>query len=789
MKRLIAIVCLLAGLSQAATSYTLTNGGATAWENVLNWTPNGNPGAASGDSAIMTNAAMIGTNTISVTPANVLSAVSLSNSTGFLVLDITNCLLMTSTLNLYNNSHIQIDNGGVLSNAAPGILGSNVTVTINSGGFWGVPTTGPTLATPNSSLTVLGSGVWSNPANFFVGSANGNTNITVNLSGVVITNAGGCFIGGTVTGTKNLSCTASNGLTWFGGGGGHTKVGYGSNNVLNIGGLGSAVKWITANLVAGSLSGDCGNTINITNATVLINTLSVGFTTYDTNNTINIYSGSMVSNVTGSFYVGNGAGANYNTLNVFAGATVNVGGQGLSVGSASGATGNVLNINGGVVTNVTTLLVGHSGSGPNTVVVNNGTLGFTSLSAIGQTIDNQSFYATNSSLFGGITVGNNATATNNVMQLVGCNWNMGGSLYVGQGNSPGCDYNRFNASASIITSFTRIWVGASSANNYNSAIFSNGCYLQGLAGSQLQSGYGGTCTGNVLQLGGYGAMSVVSNASTLISGNYAGCYSNSITITNCAVYNAGLVTVGITTGTNNIIAVQSGGLLEAQAGLTANANGNIITNNGGTYQFTSATPTITPNGFGNIAINNGTIAFHNCGSVDVGCTKAAGNLSGTTKISYTGTNGFYLNAATNLATGQTYTFSPAYGATNWASLTLANGAVWRGGDVTIGSGGALSGGGTIQNNLTLQSGATLYATTNGTYITVASNLTLSGTLSLPSGYAIPAQGMIIFSNQIGSISGNFSSVPIGSSITKTSNTVILKPSSGLSAAQIMLLGL
>ena len=159
-KALSILACVLLAGAACATTYTLTTPGNTAWSTTANWTPNGNPGAASGDSAYLTNSTLVGTNILSITPVNALTAVALSNSTGHLVLDVTNCTLNTTALNLYNNGIIEIDNGGVLTNTTPTIYGANNIIYLNTGGQWNGSATLPVSTT--STNDVLCRGTWGN---------------------------------------------------------------------------------------------------------------------------------------------------------------------------------------------------------------------------------------------------------------------------------------------------------------------------------------------------------------------------------------------------------------------------------------------------------------------------------------------------------------------------------------------------------------------------------------------------------------------------------------------------
>ena len=164
---------------------------------------------------------------------------------------------------------------------------------------------------------------------------------------------------------------------------------------------------------------------------------------------------------------------------------------------------------------------------------------------------------------------------------------------------------------------------------------------------------------------------------------------------NGSLFNSGIITVntgglvvsGIITNLGTTIVIN--GLLGA--GGLFNGAGNTISNVGGIYQFTTTTPTITPNGFGNIALANGTISFQAVTNADV--TSSTAGSSALANLSFAGTTTFMLNAASNTAaaTSQNYTFGVVAGnPSNYVNLTLVNGQTAYGnGSVTISNSGAL----------------------------------------------------------------------------------------------------
>jgi hypothetical protein len=106
-------------------------------------------------------------------------------------------------------------------------------------------------------------------------------------------------------------------------------------------------------------------------------------------------------------------------------------------------------------------------------------------------------------------------------------------------------------------------------------------------------------------------------------------------------------------------------------------------------------------------LSSGTIAFRDISNADVNSSKT-GTLA---DMAYSGNNTFRLNSASNtLTSDQAYTFATGLGAANYTRLELMNGATYRGGTVTVDSGGSLvttNGANTIGGDLVMQAGATL----------------------------------------------------------------------------------
>lgn len=163
---------------------------------------------------------------------------------------------------------------------------------------------------------------------------------------------------------------------------------------------------------------------------------------------------------------------------------------------------------------------------------------------------------------------------------------------------------------------------------------------------------------------------------------------------------AGTIMAGLSVSSGHRVLVTSNGLIEANS--LRVGSGNVITNVGGIFQFTIASPTVTA---ARVGIADGTIAFR--GITDANIRE---NWSGAlTNMAFRGANTFRLDAASTTTSGQDYTFANGLGATNYARLELLNGSTYRGGDVTIGSGGTLTATGAVSaipGNLTFQTGST-----------------------------------------------------------------------------------
>jgi hypothetical protein len=204
------------------------------------------------------------------------------------------------------------------------------------------------------------------------------------------------------------------------------------------------------------------------------------------------------------------------------------------------------------------------------------------------------------------------------------------------------------------------------------------------------------------------------------------------------------------------VVITSGGVLDlpgSSLNLTVgSAVGNMVSNDGGVFQFNNTAPAIAPNGFGRITLNNGTISFRGINTANV-----KGSLGGSTltNILFSGANTFRLNNASNTsATAQEYTFGyTAANPSNYAGLEMINGGTaWRSAWLNISSNsgslrisntsasvqGVLTNSGTIRvvnssatfaSNVVLNAGSYTFAGATNTFasgLTIGSNALLGG---------------------------------------------------------------
>ena len=288
---------------------------------------------------------------------------------------------------------------------------------------------------------------------------------------------------------------------------------------------------------------------------------------------------------------------------------------------------------------------------------------------------------------------------------------------------------RFNANTfGVAYGFGGAHAGAATWNMYDSTVTLGTLKIAGT------EGYDGViCSGNILVGGG----STLTVTNEVIVGNY-GIPTGNITVSNGTFNALGGILLGDNgapaIGNLNIVGngqVYAGGvgvqlaygtygnvslngpnaLLEANTIAYSLYTGHVsLTNNGGVLQFTSALPVITPINFGDFIITNGTVSFRAITNADVKCNQSGKPLSYLTKFKWTGTNAFRLNNATNLNSGQGYSFYDSGTPRNFVRLELLNGSMYRGGTVYFTDGGSLylsGGASTISQDLSVDVNATV----------------------------------------------------------------------------------
>lgn len=282
-----------------------------------------------------------------------------------------------------------------------------------------------------------------------------------------------------------------------------------------------------------------------------------------------------------------------------------------------------------------------------------------------------------------------------------------------------------------------------------------------------------------------GTGSLLDNGGTMAVGlndSGAGAGFNSLSVLSGGlVANITTLNVGNTGGTTgNTARVTAGGVLELNTGITVGKNAdatsmsNSVTVSGGGLQFMNAAPTINiynTGGTGNaMTLTNAVVSFRAITNATVLCSRTGTLVS--PKVTWLGGNTFRLNAATNAASNQAYTFANTLGATNFVALSLLNGACWRGGTATIGSGGALEvgpGANVLATNMTFESGSELRVSLDGTaassLLLTSGALTLEGSLKVTLGFAPikDTEYPVIQTTGAGAISGVFASPKVTAS--------------------------
>ncbi len=488
--------------------------------------------------------------------------------------------------------------------------------------------------------------------------------------------------------------TISNGARFFAGATAIGNSGGASNNVYNVGGLGASSIVSNGTLSIGNGAGLQGNSMVVTNATLLSNTGTVG------------------------------NGASLNSATILADATWNMGNFGFSVGAGTAGSNNSVVIDGGVVTNVSTLRIGISRAFGNSVTVSNGAKLFTVRVIIADgnntLTTSNCFYAGGLGLpstlslgANGLLIGNsggssnlmvitNATvlapsnptvgfagSNNTCTVLAGGTLDFGPSaLIVGQNTAAGNVFNLDQGAVARLTSVT-IGRGAVNSNAVNNTVnISNGAVFNSSGAVTLGAVAGDN--GNAYNVGGNGASCLVSNAAITVG--VAGTQLNTMTVTNAAlVSNAGTIGSG---GSNNTASILAGGSWNLQAnGLVVGSAGagNALIINGGVVTNTGVIRIGFQNGgSGNsLTLQNGAQLLGGASTVHVGDgSGSAGASNNAYNVGGFGLPSFASNLTVNVGRG----------GSGSCRLTITNATLVCNGGPVVGGDGAFGAGSGTSNN-------------------------------------------------------------------------------------------
>jgi len=682
-------------------------------------------------------------------------------------------------------------------NTGTWILTNNSAFNYNSAFGWGTPANSGTLIIRDSST--LNVGTMNNTGYLELGGTNAiiGSNPTLNNSG-----------------TFNVICPNA---TVGNGNGIPTLLNSGTMN-LGSNGIPCAVLFdgqsavfsnaATMNIVTGSTitlqfrpgNGTVCQFYNTATAAMDNVTLDYNLVTGNLNNNYNSFNNSGLWTLTnGSRVIGTGWNMNSSGIHGFNSGTVRVR-SGSTLGFLDLAQTGTLELG----TNVTVggrgnLILNNTGSGTVTVTGANALFGDT-----GENSDsdgNPTFNNGSASSQGArLTVGDGVISSGFVIQGVNSYLNnyFGNTVTVSQASTlrltanvyPGIGRNR---AASIYNTGTVFHVGTvqlqpegsgtTGINNYGTYMVGQGnvatATIQRLA--QSQSAFPATPFYNNVgaTLAGAGVLIHVNSTGNSTAdflglanvGTIAPTTGGALTIQNVIIQNTGtinpnnssLILANASLTNSAIVSIQNGGLLEANT--FVQLAGGTMTNWGGANQFSVANPTVSRTTADTIVLTNGTISFRAITNADVYANGNGTVGNQLTNILYQGTNAFRLDAASNtLAKTQTYTFASNLGPTNYARLELLNGAMYRNGNVTIGTNGTLlvsNGVSTVSGTLTFDPTATLsvdLSKTSGYGALIAqSNVDLGGcALNINLGSApVVGSSFMIISNSAGYTTNSF----------------------------------
>lgn len=265
--------------------------------------------------------------------------------------------------------------------------------------------------------------------------------------------------------------------------------------------------------------------------------------------------------------------------------------------------------------------------------------------------------------------------------------NAGGDAFV-LGNVAGNASNLVVVDHATLNINGRTKLGANGASKWNQLLVTNGGrVLASFSGSGVGFSVGvssGANSNRIVVTGPGSQLDVAAAANGFYVGQSADW--NELLIRDGGQVIAGnnSVYAGAGSTRSNAIVVTRGGVLEANSLTVASGDGNFISNVGGTYRFTTATPSLAPNGFGRISLTDGTISFR--AVADAPVTVIGGFLGN--KIAFLGDNSFELNAATNAAL-TSYTLATGVSSNFMRLILTGTNAFWRSAALTVGNGGEL----------------------------------------------------------------------------------------------------
>ena len=656
--------------TNGATTYTWTGGTSIAWATTTNWSPNGNPGSATGDAVIFAAAGSFQP-TLTVAPTNTLTSITFNN-TGITLTITTVTLTVSGAVTLNSSATANLTNTitgtGTLS-CGSFQLGTTVVPT-------GARTTGVTLTLTNlistNQFTINSS--FSSFANNCTVTHTSGTVSCAGLTTVSPTSSTSAYVMGNTSPTLKLNSATpvtvgSGGTSTFTFTGTGATVQYlSSSNIsmlsspaglmsyknLLIGGGSPSTKTFAGNL---TLSG----TLTVNEAT----TMAMGTFTISTPTTLTLFCG---SNVAGAAITGSGV------LTLGGGVTI----TDATTGTLAATISNPVSL--GAATRVFT--VNDDGTTAEDLVLSgniSATAGLLSKSGTGTlTLSGANSHSSGTTLTTGEIHINSTTAIGTGAFIIN-----GGSIDNTSGSSITLSTNN---AITLGASFT--YNGTNDINFGTGAITNSGSRTITLSGTSRTLTMGGTMTNT---LGAIQTTTVNGTGNTLVIGAYA--LSNSATSF-----------VDVISGSGNVIisgAVTNGGTATT-SGLTLNSTGVLTLSGTNTYA-------------GNTTLTAGTLKLNS--TTALGAAASNFIINGGTIDNITG-------SSLTLANNNPITLGGNFAFTGTNDLNLGTGAVTNSGSRTIslnGTNSTLTLGGTMTNTL----GAIQTTTVNGsgnTLVVAAYNL-------------------------------------------------------------------